>query len=88
MPGCCELGIAFTGLVNSFVVSVLGLIPKVNIGEPAVIMALIGIAATVRLQRRLHTGRNVIVLALTLLAYAAQLGFGFCCCSSHITAIR
>jgi len=89
IPGGEALAVtAFTGLVNSFVVSVLGLIPKVNIGEPAVIMALIGIAATVRLQRRLHTGRNVIVLALTLLAYAAQLGFGFCCCSSHITAIR
>jgi hypothetical protein len=59
-----------------FVVSVLGLIPKVNIGEPAVVMAVIGIAATVRLQRRLHTGRNLIVLTITLLAYAAQLGYG------------
>src|SRR4029077_17461702 len=29
---------ALTGLVNSFVVSLLGLIPKANIGEPAVIM--------------------------------------------------
>jgi hypothetical protein len=54
----------------------LGLIPKVNIGEPAVIMAVIGIVAIVRLQRRLHIGRNRIVLAITLLAYAAQLGFG------------
>jgi len=66
----------FTGLVNSFVVSLLGLIPKTNIGEPAVIMAVIGIVAIIRLQRRLHTGRNLVVLAITLLAYAAQLGFG------------
>ena len=58
MPGGEALAItAFTGLVNSFVVSLLGLIPKVNIGEPAVIMAVISIVAIVRLQRRLHTGR-------------------------------
>ena len=62
--------------MNSFVVSLLGLIPKINIGEPAVIMAVISIVAIVRLQRRLHTGRNLIVLAITLLAYAAQFGLG------------
>jgi hypothetical protein len=62
--------------VNSFVVSLLGLIPKANIGEPAVIMAVISIVAVVRLQRRLHTGRNRIVLAITSLAYTAQFGFG------------
>jgi hypothetical protein len=67
---------AFTGLVNAFVVSVIGLIPKVNIGEPAVVMAVIGVVATVRLQRRLHMGRNLIVLTITLLAYATQLGYG------------
>lgn len=77
MPGGEALAItAFTGLVNSFVVSLLGLIPKINIGEPAVIMAVISIVAIVRLQRRLHTGRNLIVLAITLLAYAAQFGLG------------
>ena len=76
-PGGEALAItAFTGLVNSFVVSLLGLIPKVNIGEPAVIAAVIGIVSTVRLQRRLHTSRNLIVLAVTLLAYAAQFGYG------------
>ena len=42
-PGGEALAItAFTGLVNSLVVSLLGLIPKVNIGEPAVIAAVIG----------------------------------------------
>ena len=39
-------------------------------------MAVISIVAIVRLQRRLHTGRNPIVLAITLLVYAAQFGFG------------
>ena len=77
MPGGEALAItAFIGVVNSFVVSLLGLIPKANIGEPAVIMAVIGIVTIVRLQRRLHTGRNLIVLAITLLAYAAQFGLG------------
>ncbi len=77
MPGGEALAItAFTGLVNSLVVSLLGLIPKINIGEAAVVMAVIGIVAIVRLHRRLHTGRNLIVLVITLLAYAAQFGLG------------
>jgi hypothetical protein len=77
MPGGEALAIiAFAGLVNSFVVSLLGLIPKINIGEPAVIMAVISIVAIVRLQRQLHTGRNLIVLVVSLLTYAAQLGLG------------
>ena len=77
IPGGEALAItAFIGLVNSFVVSLLGLIPKTNIGEPAVIMAVISIVSTVRLYRRLHAGRNPIVLAVTLLAYAAQIGYG------------
>jgi hypothetical protein len=80
MPGGEALAItAFTGLVNSFVVSLLGLIPKINIGEPAVIMAVISIVAIVRLQRRLHTGRNRIVLAITLLATRLSSG-SVCCC--------
>ncbi len=77
MPGGEALAItAFTGLVNSFVVSIFGLIPKINIGEPAAIMAVIGIVAIVRLQHRLHAGRNLPVLAITFLAYVAQLGLG------------
>ena len=77
MPGGEALAVtAFIGLVSPFVVSLLGLIPKVNIGEPAVIMAVISIVATVRLQRRLHAGKNLIALIITLLAYAAQFGFG------------
>jgi hypothetical protein len=77
MPGGEALAIiAFTGLVNSFVVSLLSLIPKTNIGEPAVIMAVISTTATVRLWRRLHTGRSLVVLVVTLLAYAAQFGYG------------
>ena len=39
-------------------------------------MAVLSIVAIVRLQRRLHAGRSLIVLAITLLAYAAQFGLG------------
>ncbi len=77
MPGGEALAItAFAGLVNSFVVSMFGLIPKINIGEPAVIMAVISIASIIRLQRRLHTSRNLAVQSITLVAYVSQLGFG------------
>jgi hypothetical protein len=77
MPGGEALAVtAFIGLVSSFVVSLIGLIPEVNIGEPAVIMAVISIVATVRLQHRLHAGRNLVALVITMLAYAAQLGLG------------
>ena len=73
MPGGEALAItAFVGLVNSFVVSLLGLIPKANVGDTAVIMAVISIGSVVRLQRRLHAGGSLIVLAVTLLTYAAQ----------------
>ena len=80
MPGGEALAItAFTGLVNSFVVSLLGLIPKINIGEPAVIMAVISIVAIVRLQRRLHAGRNLIVLASRCLPTRLS-SDSVCCC--------
>jgi hypothetical protein len=77
VPGGEALAItAFIGLVNSFVVSLLGLIPKTNIGEPAVVMAVLSVVWTVRLYRRLHAGRNAVVLGVTLVAYAAQMGCG------------
>ena len=77
MPGGEALAItAFTGLVNSLVVSLLGLIPKVNIGDTAVIMAVITIVAIARLQQRLHARRSLVVGAVTLLACAVQFGLG------------
>jgi hypothetical protein len=53
VPGGEALAIsAFGGLVNAFVVALLGLIPKTNIGETAVIMAVLSVLSTIRLQRR------------------------------------
>jgi hypothetical protein len=77
IPGGEALAItAFAGLVNSFVVSLLALIPKINIDESAVIMAVITIVAIARLQQRLHARRSLIVGAVTLLACAVQFGLG------------
>ncbi len=78
MPGGEPLAItAFTGLVNAFVVSLLGLIPHANIGVAATVMAALSMVTVARLQRRLHSQyRQVLVLTLTLIAYAAQLGIG------------
>ena len=78
MPGGEPLAItAFAGLVNSFVVALLGLIPKINIGVAAVVMALLSLFTVARLQRRLHSQRRqVAVRTLTLIAYTAQLAIG------------
>ena len=77
IPGGEALAItAFIGLVNSFVVSLLGLIPKVNIGYTAVIAAVITIVTIARLQQRLHARRSLLVGAVTLLACAVQFGLG------------
>jgi hypothetical protein len=69
---------AFTGLVNSFFVSMLALIPGTrNLSISACLMAAISIVATIRLHRRIlvRQGR-VLTLAITLLAYAGQLATG------------
>jgi hypothetical protein len=76
-PGGEALAItAFTGLVNSFTVALLALIPDANVGIAAVVLALISLVSVVRLNSRLHVARNGIVLAITLAAYGAQLGYG------------
>ena len=78
MPGGEPLAItAFGGLVNAFVVALLGLISKTNIGVAATVMALLSLFTVARLQRRLHAQRRqVAVLSLTLIAYTAQLAIG------------
>ncbi len=67
---------AFSGLVNSFVVSLLALIPRSNIGVATIVMALVSIVAIARLQGRLHRARNSAIFVIALLAYGAQLIFG------------
>jgi hypothetical protein len=77
LPGGEALAIsAFSGLVNSLVLSLLALIPTDNIGVGASILAAIGGWNVLRLQGRLHWGRSTILLSLGLLAYGVQLFFG------------
>lgn len=78
MPGGEPLAItAFAGLVNSFVVALLALLPGTNIGVAASVMAVLSLFSVGRLQRRLHSQRQqVLVLPLTLIAYTAQLAIG------------
>ena len=77
-PGGEPLAItAFTGLVNTFVVSLLALVPGTNIGFAAAVMAVISLTGIVRLHRRLHMPRQqAVAFPITLLAYATQLGYG------------
>jgi hypothetical protein len=77
VPGDEALAItAFTGLVNSFVVSLLGLIPDTNIGLVALIMGPISTYTIVRLHFRLHWARNSLALVIAVGAYLLQIAYG------------
>jgi len=66
-------GSTFTGLVNAFFVSLLALIPGHNVGIGAAIMATLSLYHTLRLHLGHPAARNVIVFALSLLAYGTEL---------------
>jgi hypothetical protein len=67
---------AFSGLVNSLVLSLLAIIPQDNIGVGAIILAVLNTVSIIRLHTRLHWARNTIVLSLAIIAYAIQFVFG------------
>ena len=67
---------AFAGLVNSLVVSLLGLIPNDNMGVGAIVMAVISVVSIIRLHSRLHWARNSLVLLIAVIAYLVQFGYG------------
>lgn len=67
---------AFAGLVNSLVLSLLGLIPQDNIGTGAIILAVLSSVSIIRLHNRLHWARNTIVLSLAVIAYVVELYYG------------
>jgi hypothetical protein len=67
---------AFAGLVNSFVIALLGLIPGTNIGLVALIMGPISTYTILRLHFRLHWERNSLVLLIAVAAYLLQIGYG------------
>lgn len=76
-PGGEALAVtAFAGLVDSFTVSLLAIIPDANIGIAAIVLAVLSLVSAIRLNNRLHAARNGVVFVITLLAYLAQLYYG------------
>lgn len=67
---------AFTGLVNSLLVSLLALIPQDNVGYGAAILAVLDIVGIIRLHHRLHWARSTILLSLAVIAYLIQGYYG------------
>lgn len=77
IPGGEALAVsAFSGLVNSLVVSLLAIIPQDNIGVGAIILAVLTTVSIIRLHARLHWARNTLVLSLAIIAYAIQFIYG------------
>jgi hypothetical protein len=71
--GQVQASSAFTGLVNSFFVSMVALIPHANLGEVAVIMALVSLWATARLHRQAaRRERHLVLLVLSVITYIYQ----------------
>jgi hypothetical protein len=70
-------GSAFIGLVDSFFVSLVALIPHANLGEVATIMAVISLLSTIQLHRRVARQElHIVMLVLGLGIYLFQLVIG------------
>jgi hypothetical protein len=70
-------GSSFTGLVNGFFLSMVALIPGNNLGLCAVILAVLGLSATVRLHRSVGFSRSTVATSVFSIAiFVAQLAAG------------
>ena len=70
-------GSAFTGLVDSFFVSLVALIPNASLGEVAIVMAVISLLSTIQLHRRVARQElHIVMLVLALGIYLFQLIVG------------
>jgi len=70
-------GSAFIGLVNAFFISLVALVPKIDLGGPTVFLAVAAVFSTARLNRRLRRIESqLIVLVLSFVVFVAQLGEG------------
>jgi hypothetical protein len=67
---------SFTGLTNTFFLSLIALIPKTNIGYPAAILAVFCFYTTLTRQLRTQGRSQLTVLLSTFVIYLLQLGLG------------
>jgi hypothetical protein len=67
---------SFTGLVNTFFLSLIALIPGTELGYPAAILATISLYVTLTRHLRTRTTSQVTVLLSTIVIYLAELGLG------------
>ena len=67
---------AFTGLVNSFFLALIALIPQTNLGYPAVILAVVSLEITTTRHIRRRGGYHFAVLLSTFAIYLIELGLG------------
>ncbi len=65
---------SFTGLVDAFFVSLLGLIPGNNLGVGTAIMGLLSLVHTLRLHLGHPGARHTVIFVASMLAYGFQLG--------------
>jgi hypothetical protein len=70
-------GSAFTGLVNSFFVSLVALVPLAGVGGVSVTVSIISLSATLRLHREVAKQElQVFMLVASMVIYLFQLGVG------------
>jgi len=67
---------AFTGLVNTFFLSLVALIPQTDLGYPAAVLALGSLNVTLRRHIRTRGTTQITVLVSTYAVYLAELGVG------------
>jgi len=62
---------AFTGLVNTFFMSMSALVPSVNLGYPALVLAVSSLVSTLRLHGKLSRSRSQLARSLFKLSKAS-----------------
>ncbi len=67
---------SFTGLVNSFFLSLVAMIPHTNVGYPAGILALLSLRVTLTRQLKRTGFSQLAVLLSTIAIYLLELGLG------------
>ncbi len=68
---------SFSALANAFFLSILAIVPQVNVGYPAIVLAVVSLWNTARLHRELlGNDPQYVTLLVSLAAYFSELGLG------------